>query len=159
MLTITVTGDRELMRRFERLPLATRTRLAAEALEPCASQFADEVERRAPRKSGALARSFRPTPLQVTPDGATISVSARAGWTSGKTFYGAFQELGWRVGKRLRRAGSAARRRLHALRNRARRRVPGKFFVAEAFDARAPEALVTTSERLRDSIEREAARG
>jgi HK97 gp10 family phage protein len=70
-----------------------------EALKPIQRSAQDL----APKKTGRLRRSIRIRSLTRTKKkiGSRITISKKDNQYTGRTFYGAFQEFGWKPGKRL----------------------------------------------------------
>lgn len=93
----------------------------------------------------------------------TMGVQTRAGWFRGETFYGAFQEFGWKTGSRARlfkaKGRSAGRRKLIQGMRIGRRQIPGIHFMERG--ARAAEGAVRAvfAQKLAEAVERAVATG
>ena len=102
-VTILLIGESELRKKLEGLTdkeSKTVIRGAArEALKPV-QRMAQDL---APRKTGRLRRSIRIRSITRSRKriGARVTISNKDTQFTGRTFYGAFQEFGWRPGKRL----------------------------------------------------------
>lgn len=109
-ITILLIGESELRKKLEGLTdkesKAVIRGASREALKPI-QRMAQDL---APRKTGRLRRSIRIRSLTRSRKriGARITISNKDTQFTGRTFYGAFQEFGWRPGKRLARSSAAA---------------------------------------------------
>lgn len=95
----------------------------------------------APSKTGALRRSIRVRTLSARSKriGARVTTSHKDNLFSGKTFYGAFQEWGWKTGSRKNTSAAAIRRIASQLRRESRKARGDGFGLAKrgtAFRAR-----------------------
>jgi HK97 gp10 family phage protein len=126
-VTMLLIGESELRKKLEGLTdkesKAVIRGAAREALKPI-QRMAQDL---APRKTGRLRRSIRIRSLTRSRKriGARITISNKDTQFTGRTFYGAFQEFGWRPGKRLARSSSAGA-------TDQRPRVPPKEFLKRA---------------------------
>jgi HK97 gp10 family phage protein len=134
-VTIVVSGEKELARRIRALPDDVRNkvlkRAAREAMKPALAV----ARRNSPKKTGLLRKSLKSKAQRNKLRGWVGQIiETREGWFGGETFYGAFQEFGWHVGKRR-----------NSLRSRGewggiggpqdnRKFVEGKHFVEKTFD-------------------------
>lgn len=140
-----LTGDKALDAKFKSLAIGLQKKILREALRPAAKEILDEAVRRAPKRSGALAKSLKVKAAKrsrKTKDRVSFNVITAQGWFKGETFYAGFQELGWKRGSR-KKAGS-------------RPKVPGREFLRGALKAKGPSARDRAIELIRAGIEREA---
>lgn len=152
---LSVKGDKELQRKLSRLSADARKRVMEPALLRAGIVLRDQARENAPRRTGKLAQSIRAYAVDSDSETrAAVRVETSAGFFQGKTFYGAFQEFGWRVGKRLRRRGL-----VNSLRNRLRKKIPGTHYIKRALDSHGRIAQEAAIEEIRAGIEREAKRG
>ncbi len=123
----------------------------------------DAVKRNAPRATGRLARSIRLRAMKRSRSrvGARITTNAYDNLYQGKTFYAAFQEFGWKTGKRVRNTDLGIKRfkrRTESQVNEAtrregrRRQVPAKSFMKRAAEARKDAALKIYKEEIEAGI-------
>lgn len=159
---LSVKGDKELQRKLSRLSKDATNRVMTRALLRAGSVLEDQAKQNAPRKTGRLANSIR-THLSGIDFSNTsrvvVNVETNDRWFGGKTFYGAFQEFGWRVGRRLRRGRTLFRKAVRFVRNRLRKKIPGKHYIKRALDSHGRIAQEAAIEEIRAGIEREASRG
>lgn len=107
-ITILLIGNSELKQKLAGLTdkesKAVIRGAARESLKPI-QRMAQDL---APRKTGRLRRSIRIRSLTRSRKriGARITMSKKDTQYTGRTFYGAFQEFGWRPGKRLSRSSA-----------------------------------------------------
>jgi HK97 gp10 family phage protein len=140
--SIRLEGAKDLQRRLKSLPAKVAGKVTRQALRAGAKIFQAQAASNAPVRKGLLSRSIKVRAAKRSRGRVGIVVQTSQGFFKGATFYGAFQEFGWRVGRRA----LGATRRL----------VPGKHFIKSAFDSRKAEALQVVTEQLRAGIEREA---
>ena len=103
----------------------------------------------APRKTGLLAKSIKVRAIKRsrTKVGVMVTTGSSSNLFTGKTFYGAFQEWGWKVGKRPGKGSPDARRK-----------VQGKFFLKKAANSTSGEVGRVASETMRTEIEKTIAK-
>lgn len=100
--TIILTGSKSLNRKLANLKSADAKRAirtaARAAMRPV--QAASQAE--APVKSGRLRKAIKIRALKRSRSriGISVSLNKKGSMFGGKTFYGAFQEFGWRSGKK-----------------------------------------------------------
>ena len=147
-----VTGSDALNRKLQELrgpkqKVAVR-KASREALKP----VADQVRATAPKRTGRLARSTKVRALTRSRSriGSRVSVSGSGNSFKGKGFYGAFQEYGWKAGRRVRNADLGAARGAKRTtsqkaeatrRNSARKQIKGTEWMKKAAQAKRPMAL------------------
>lgn len=102
-----------------------------------------------PKKTGLLRKSIKVRAIKRTRTkiGVNVTTGKTASLFTGKTYYGAFQEWGWKVGKRPGK-GSADNRR----------KIPGKFFLKKAATSSAGEVGRVASETIKSEIEKSMAK-
>lgn len=86
---VEIGGLRELERKLKQLETSVRKRIVSEALRGAAEIVREEASRRAPRRTGTLAKSITLGQVKVEKDGASVDVGPdKTGW------YGRFVEMG-----------------------------------------------------------------
>ena len=86
---VEIRGLRELERKLKQLEASVRKAIISEALAGAAEIVREEASRRAPKRTGTLARSITVGPVKVEKDGASVDVGpSKEGW------YGRFVETG-----------------------------------------------------------------
>ena len=143
--TIVLTGSAELNRKLATLAgpkaKAAIRKASREALRPVAAA----AKANAPRRSGALSKSIKVRAMarSRTRIGSRVTTSAGSNEFSGKTYYGGFQEYGWKSGRRTRNADlgmdptrwarrTAAQKAQAKARDAARKSNPGVAFLKRA---------------------------
>ena len=136
-ITILLIGESELRKKLagltDRESKAVIRGASREALKPI-QRMAQDL---APRRTGRLRRSIRVRSLTRSRKriGARVTISNKDTQFTCRTFYVAFQEFGWRPGKRLTRASSAATA------TDQRPRVPAKDFLRRSSKSGAAGAV------------------
>lgn len=142
METIRLEGAKEIEAKLHRLPPVVERKLARQSLRAGAKIVQAQAKADAPRKTGFLASQIKVRAAQRRRGRIGVVVQTAKGFFKGDSFYGAFQEMGFRIGPR--RLGDA------------RRFVDGKHFMQRAFDSTKQRAADTVLESLKLGIEREA---
>lgn len=134
-------GGRELERLLAALPGRVAGRISRDALRAGAKiiQAADAAA--APKRTGQLARTIKVRSARRRGGRSAMLVQTGKGFFKGDTFYGAFQEMGWRAGKRS--LGSS------------RREIPGKHFMLEGFLRARAQAVEVVADRIKVGLEAE----
>ena len=130
-------GDKELSRALHALPITVAKSVLRPALRAGAKESLGAIKRRAPRDTGALARSLKVRAAQRSRTHFGAGVRIGEGYFKGDTFYGAFQELGWKTGKR----GSGNRRQ-----------IPGRRFMRGGLEESKAQVLATVSKMARQKL-------
>lgn len=130
MITMSLKGDKELIKTLRKLPDAVRRDVLVEALEAAAEPIADAARRKVDVDRGKLRASIKVRRSRARRAGPRVAVttSRERAWYAGETYYGAFIEFGHFVGSR-------------ALGSR-RRFVPARPFMRPAYDENRFAALV-----------------
>lgn len=145
-MTFKLTGDKRLDRKFAALPMKVEKKILRQALRPAAKLILDSARQNAPVDTGALRKSLAVRAGKRTRKGTVrVQVQTSDGMFTGKTFYGAFQELGHHRGKRSLGSG--------------RPMIPGKHYIKRAFDSRKFAAQVLAQSLIAEGILREARSG
>lgn len=157
-VTITFQGDKALERKLAKLPAVLKQKIVRAGLLKAGKVIRDQAKENAPKKTGALSESIRERAYSNSQGDPVVVVETKAGFFKGKQFYGAFQEFGWRKGKRV---GLNANRKGSHKRgvNAAREKVPGKHFIKRAFESKGEEAAQVAVVAIRDALEKEAMSG
>jgi HK97 gp10 family phage protein len=138
--TIQIEGAKQLEARLKALPAKVSGKIGRQALRAGAKDIQSPAVQHAPRKSGLLASTIKVRAARRSRGKIGAVVQTGQGFFRGKTFYGAFEEFGWRVGRR-------------AL-GQSRRQVEGKHYMLHAFEAQKAAALETIKTELAAGIER-----
>ena len=142
-VSFTLTGDAELNRALAAIKEKTAKDFVRKASREVLKQHVWAFATATPRRSGALSRDIkvRAVTRSRTKVGARITTGA-GGLFRGKTFYGGFQEWGWKTGSR---------------KSTSRRQIEGKRFLRNTADRKRDVIVAQYRERLRAMIEEEAA--
>jgi HK97 gp10 family phage protein len=149
---IVLTGSEELNRKLAELSGPKAKMAIRKASRVALRPVAEQAKSNAPRKSGRLGRSIKVKAIRRSRSrvGARVTSSGTDHQFKGRTFYGGFQEYGWKSGRRTRNAdfGVSRRKRRTAAqsaaataRDSARRQVPGKQFMKRAARSKRQVAL------------------
>ena len=143
MLTMSLQGDKELV---DKLKSLTKSEFKS-ATQTGAKKSLDPVRKTAqaiaPKKTGRLKRAIRVRVLKRSRVrvGARVTVGTHDNMFKGRTFYAAFQEYGWKTGKRAsnqdlgvkkNKRRTAAQREEIASMNSSRKAVRGKRYLEKA---------------------------
>lgn len=146
---VIITGDRKLNRMLSSLTSAKARALHRKAVRKAAKPILEQAKATAPVKSGALRRSLTIRATRRSRKSIGVQVTQKDGMFKGDQFYGGFQELGWKLGKRTsqtrRKAGSDKRKK-----------IPGKWFMRGAGTEKQDEAIEIYESELKTFIESEA---
>lgn len=136
-----LTGDKQLDAIFAGLPMKVQKQVLRPALRSAAKIVHAAAKNNAPVKTGALRRSLKVRAGKRTRKNlvrAVVQTGASDNLFKGKTYYGAFQEFGWKSGKR----GSSSRRQ-----------ISGKHYIQAAYDSTAATAKEQALEEIKKGIE------
>lgn len=149
-ITISMTGGPQLEKALSELESKVAGSVARKALRDAARPILATVKMLTPvatmpyRRNrawvgggGLRSAMVSRVPRRRRPGWLAMVIGTKAGWFKGMTFYGGFQEWGWKTGKR----GSANRRQ-----------IPGRHFVERAFGAARDVALNTLVAGLKAGI-------
>jgi hypothetical protein len=140
---VIVTGSEELNRKLADLKGSKAKQAIRKSSRTALRPVAEAAKSNAPRRSGRLAKSIKVRALERSRSrvGSRVTSSGSDNQFKGRTFYGGFQEYGWKAGRRAKNAdvGAAAGARRTssqktaiAKRNNARRKIDGTEFLARA---------------------------
>jgi HK97 gp10 family phage protein len=143
MMTFTLEGDKELTDMLRKLNKAEFKSAVQTGAKKAMAPVQKTARAIAPKKTGKLKRSIRIRVLKRSRVrvGARVTVGAHDNMYKGRTFYAAFQEYGWKAGKRAsnkdigaakRKRRTAAQREEVATLNNSRKRVEGKRYLERA---------------------------
>lgn len=143
MIEFTLTGDKELDRKFRDLPLKVEKKVLREALRPATKIILEGAKQAAPVGSGQLQKSLRVRAGKRTRKNVvTMQVVTGKEFFQGDTFYGAFEEFGHRIGSR----SLGDQRAVY----------PGTHFIEHAYKSKAEEAKNDAIQRIAIGIEKAA---
>jgi len=144
---ISLEGAKELEKALTALDAKVSRKIAGKALRAGAKPIEQEAKRIAPVKTGALRDAIKIVPGKNKKDYKSVKVAVGGKWFTGDQFYAAFQEFGWKTGKRGARANM--KRERDGLQPRTQ--IEGRHYMEAAYAAKATEAV--------DAIIRELAMG
>ena len=103
---ISLKGDKELLKRIEDAPLKMQRALFRGPLKTAAKILLERIKAEVPKGAGDLARSLKVRAIKRSRVrvGYIVRTGKEDAVFSGATFYGAFVELGHKIGKRLSKA-------------------------------------------------------
>lgn len=149
---LVVTGTEELNAKLAKLAGKDAKAAIRKASRVALKPVAEAAKSNAPRKTGTLARSVKVKAITRSRSrvGSRVTTSGDGNAFSGETYYGGFQEYGWKAGRRTRDADlgitravrrNAAQKAEATRRNNARRSIAGTQFMKRAADAKKEIAL------------------
>ncbi len=164
---VVLTGSDELNRKLASLTNAQAREAIRKAARPALKPCLQTARRVAPKASGRLRRSIKVRSIarSRTRIGAKVTTSASDSLYSGETFYGGFQEWGWRSGKRTSNADlgvgkgkrrTTAQRALAKGRNDSRKKIRGLNFLKKSAQSTQEECLYLYRTAIVDYIEKTA---
>lgn len=149
-LAIRVDGLKELEEALAELSPKVMQEVEKTTLREIAKPVLADVKSNAPKGATLrLSESFKIRAMRRKKGRVGVQIITSKGWFQGETFYAAFQEFGWRVGKRK----TVHRREAKETFDK-RRQIPGKHFVEKAYDAARPNYVARFREKLPLVIER-----
>lgn len=146
MNQVVLTGDAELNRKLQALKSTKAKQAIRKASRESLRPVLSSAKSNAPKRSGALRKGIKLRALKRSRSRIGAQVTASG------TVYGAFQEYGWKVGRRTRNTDiglargarrSDAARRTAAKRDSARKAIRGKHFMDRAAKSKQSQALAT----------------
>ena len=164
-LTFILTGDDRLNAKLALLKGAQAKSVIRSAARTAMRPVHAAARRNAPRRSGVLAMSIKIKAMKRSRSrvGVRLTTSATDSLYQGKQFHGAFQEFGWKSGRRLRNAdlGIAKRKRRTTTQrsvardhDAGRRQIPGKHYMKAAAEGSRFAALEIYRHEIGQGLER-----
>lgn len=151
-MLLNVRGHRQVIARLGKLEKKIARKILSQSARMAMRPILAAAKSNAPRDSGALARSIRMRAMKRNRRGRIgVRVMTSQEWFKGDQYYGAFQEFGWKAGKRL----AGYRRKSNAVAD-TRRQIEGKHYVQKAYESRGETALRTFVATVADRITKEA---
>lgn len=138
-LKVKIEGAKELDKALSELEKKVARKLTRQSLRAGAKPIHKEAQSLAPARSGKMRKAIKIKAGRSRRGTMSVLVQIGAKNFTGKEFYGAFQNFGWRQGSR--RLGNK------------RKQIPGKHFMELGFDAKKHEALSTITSTLKTGIE------
>lgn len=133
-VTLSIRGDKAVQRRLMALPRNLRKRALQQAARNAMKPVLAAARSNAPKgETGNLRKAVKSKVLRRNRKGLVgqvVSISDK--WFQGDQFYGAFQEFGWKTGKRQSKNPEYEANR---------RQIPGKHFVEQAYKTQGETAL------------------
>lgn len=122
-ITVVLTGSESLNRKLELLTSKQSKEAIRKAARPALAPTLAAAKANAPKKTGRLQRSIKIRSIKRSRSrvGARVTTAKSDNQFSGKTFYAAFQEWGWKTGARKHQLDRVARRMANQLRRESRR--------------------------------------
>ncbi len=131
--SITLEGGPALDKALTELEARVSRKIVSASLRSGAKVVQRQAQSLSPERTGALRKSIKVKAGRVKRGSGTTSINVGTGkkWFVGDQFYGAFQEFGWRAGKRPSKKSGADNRP----------QMPGEHFMEYAYDTRAAQAV------------------
>jgi HK97 gp10 family phage protein len=145
-ITLSVRGDKAIMRRLKELPRNLRKRALQTAARTAMKPVLAAARSGLPTASGALRKAIKSKSWPKNRKGLVgqrVVISDR--WFVGDEFYGAFQEFGWKTGKRQSSKDKQVKERKQIL---------GKHFIEAAFQTKGETAMRTFLTEVPKAIEK-----
>lgn len=127
--TVIVTGDKEVTRQLASLGSRRAREFHRKSIRKAAKVVLEWARNIVPVQSGTYRRSLTVRALKKSRVFQGVRVTQREKAYTGKAFYGAFLEFGWKTGRR--RAGEQAK---------PRRKIPGRWLLRKAGTVKEDEA-------------------
>lgn len=151
-MLMNVRGHRQVIARLGRLEKKVARKILSQSARVAMRPVLAAAKANAPKKTGALAKSVRMRALKRNRKGRYgVRVMTSKEWFKGDEYYGAFQEFGWKAGKR--RPGY---RRKFRPELDTRKEIPGKHYVQRAYESHGETALRTFVGEVSHRITKEA---
>ncbi|XZE36547.1 HK97-gp10 family putative phage morphogenesis protein [Pirellulaceae bacterium SH501] len=121
-ITMVLTGSEELNRKLEELTSKQAKEAIRKAARPALQPTLAAARANAPKRSGRLQRSIKIRAIKRSRSrvGARVTTAKSDNQFSGRTFYAAFQEWGWKTGSRRGELNAVSRRIANQLRRESR---------------------------------------
>lgn len=149
-----VTGDKEINKMLAEFPAALQKKWVKAAARPAAKALLPTQKRNTPTKTEALKRSMTVRAVKRSRVRVGLQITTgKKGYFRGKTFYGAFQEWGWRIGTRP----TKSRRETKGFEDK-RKKVEGKYYAKRSADMKRRSILTIYRSGLMTLIKEEMAR-
>ena len=124
--TLVLTGDKKLNRKLKRLAGPDARKVIRQASRVAIKPVRSAAKSQAPHDSGALRRAIRIRAIKRSRSKVGTRITIGEKDFTGSTFYGGFQEWGWKTGKR------GSQNRTH---------IEGKRFLKQAADSKRAMAI------------------
>ena len=141
---LVITGDKKLTRMLNALGSQKARAVHRKAIRKAARPILAEAKATGPVKTGKLRASLTIKAAKRSRKSIGVMVTQKAGAYKGDTFYGSFQELGWRTGRAKQKS------------NRERKKIPGKWTMRQAAIDKQDEAIEIYETEVNTLIESEA---
>jgi len=152
-VTLTVRGDKAVMKRLKSLHRTVAKKVITKAARTAMKPVMKAARDNAPKKTGAMRKAIKLYSLKKNRRGEIgimVALGDKKKWYTGDQFYGAFQEFGWKVGRRLTR---------RSIRPDTRKQVEGKHFIERAYQSHGEQAMRTFMDEVPREIEKAMATG
>lgn len=128
-----LTGDKQLLKRLRELQPKLQKRGLTKAARLAMKPMHAKAKSSAPKESGTLRKSIKLRAMKRSRVRVGMHISTSESMFEGKTFYGAFQEFGWHVGKRDNKLRSRGKWSGIGTELDKRKFIPGKHFIEETY--------------------------
>lgn len=97
MISLSVRGEKKIMRQLKKLPVKIRRKVLRKASREAMKPVLKAARNNAPKQSGALKKAIKLRALKRNRRGLVgVKVAVGKDWFQGDQFYGAFQEFGYK---------------------------------------------------------------
>jgi HK97 gp10 family phage protein len=138
-----VSGEDRIIRKLKRLPKKDARRIIRKASRSAAKSILPTAKSNAPVKTGQLRKSIKVRSIKKSRTSIGVRLLVSEDWYKGDEFYGAFQEFGWKQGKR----GTSGRKQIE-----------GSHYMERAFEAKSNAArnlmLVQITKGIEEAVKR-----
>lgn len=141
---LVITGNKSLTRMLNALGSQKARAFHRKATRKAIQPILQQAKADAPSKTGALRSSLTIKATRRSRKGIGVRVTQKEGMFKGQQFYGGFQELGWKTGRRKQKS------------KRERRKIPGKWFMRGAGTSKEQQAVDIYESELESVIKQEA---
>ncbi len=145
-----IEGGKELAKALEELPEKMQRKILRPAMFQAAAVVLSEARIQAPRKTGLLSSTLTAKVSLSRKGELKGTVRTKAGDYQGKTFYGSFQEYGWRAGSR-KKYGISHKKGARSSTD-LRPKVDANPFMRRAFDRTANQSVQIFTDMVREGV-------
>lgn len=132
--TVIISGDKQLLRMLNQLKTKDSKKIVRTAARRAAKLIVPAAKRYAPVNTGELRRAIKVRALPRSRKRIGVRVMIGNENFQGKTFYGSFQEWGWKSGSRKKQAVVESVGVGESPTKGSSKKIPGKFFLKRAAD-------------------------
>lgn len=148
MIALWVRGDARVLSKLKEIVPKLRRKVLSKAARTAMRPVLAAAKANSPHKTGSLRQSLRMRALKRNRRGRVgVRVGTSRQWFKGDEFYGAFQEFGWKSGKRMRKS------QVDAGIQDNRKQIPGKHYVENAYLSHGQQALNSFMQSVTEQID------